>query len=159
MSLHIPVGVNQLYGLKKKKKFILESQSLMNKTPCKTHFLSGRVKFVSETFAQRAAEWCGNPASPGAVQLGFHLAFCCAQNEPLCGFLHRQGARATQSRELPRDPDAWRLVTRETSEALQKCWFSLLRKLLSWHGVPKKAPPPHPLWRHFIFPSQPVTPW
>lgn len=49
----------------------------------------------------------------------------------LCvGFFTGQGARATQSRELPRDPDAWRLVTRETSEVLQKCWFSLLRKLL-----------------------------
>lgn len=55
------------------------------------------------------------------------------------GFFTGQGARATQSRELPRDPDAWRLVTRETSEALQKCWFSLLGKLLFCHGVAIKV--------------------
>lgn len=50
-------------------------------------------------------------------------------------FFTGQGARATQSTQLPRDPDAWRLVTRETSEALQKCFFPLLGKLLSCFRV------------------------
>lgn len=51
----------------------------------------------------------------------------------LCvGFFTGQGARATQSRGLPRDPDAWRLVTRETSGALQKCSFSSFAETSLW---------------------------
>lgn len=46
-------------------------------------------------------------------------------------FFTGQGARAEQSTQLPRDPDAWRLVTRETSEALQKCCFPQIGKLLA----------------------------
>ena len=48
-----------------------------------------------------ATEWCGNPAWPGAVQLGFHLAFCCAQNEPLCGFLHRPRSEGNSEQRAP----------------------------------------------------------
>lgn len=66
---------------------------------------------------------------------GFIWPFVAHKMSLCVGFFTGQGARATQSGELPRDPDAWRLVTRETSEALQKCWFSLLGKLLFCHGV------------------------
>lgn len=54
---------------------------------------------------------------------GFIWPFVAHKMSLCVGFFTGQGARATQSRELPRDPDAWRLVTRETSEALQKCCF------------------------------------
>lgn len=67
---------------------------------------------------------------------GFIWPFVAHKMSLCVGFFTGQGARATQSRELPRDPDAWRLVTRVTSEALQKRRFPPLRKLLSAHGVP-----------------------
>lgn len=47
------------------------------------------------------AERCGNPASPGAVQLGFHLAFCYAQNEPLCALLHRPRSKGRAEHAAP----------------------------------------------------------
>lgn len=63
---------------------------------------------------------------------GFIWPFVAHKMSLCVGFSTSQGARATQSRELPRDPDAWRLVTRETSEALQKCWFSSFRETSLW---------------------------
>lgn len=57
---------------------------------------------------------------------GFIWPFVAHKMSLCVEFFISQSARATQSRELPRDPDAWRLVTWETSEALQKCRFSSL---------------------------------
>lgn len=74
----------------------------------------------------------------GRSSWGFIWPFVAHKMSLCVVFYTGQGAKATQSRELPRDPDAWRLVTRETSEALQKCWFSLLGNLLSCHVVSMK---------------------
>ncbi|XP_042369819.1 transmembrane protein 47 [Plectropomus leopardus] len=49
-----------------------------------------------------SAEWsCNSTLGTGAVQLGFHLAFCCAQNEPLCGFLHRPRSEGNSEQRAP----------------------------------------------------------
>lgn len=62
----------------------------------------GFIPGLSQNFAHLCAtEWCGNPASPGALQLGFHLAFCYAQNEPLCALLHRPRSKGNSEHTTP----------------------------------------------------------
>lgn len=132
----------------KKNKFILESQSVMNKTSLV--FYLDQLTLILQHLSQCATEWCGNVASPGAVQLGFHLAFCCSQNEPLCGFLHRPRSEGNPEQRTPQRSRCLQISNQGNERSTPEMLIFSIKETSLWS--------PYEGF-HFIFPSQLVSQW
>lgn len=75
----------------------------ISESPIRFNWKSGYAnqKFFPQTFVQCNTQRSGTFALPVAVQLGFHLAFCCTQNGPLCGFLLRPRIEGNLEQRTP----------------------------------------------------------